>query len=160
MHDYVSVLTALSDLRFEVRNYKSNANNTQWSWSCDVCGDSKTDPRKARFNVTRKGNDFVCHCYNCGYSAPFTQYLAGYHPDKYTRVSVETFTATAPTMFDVNGLVETLEPSMLHHLFYISKRQNAKQWLALLAEKKVNLKENNIRRLYNIHREYWREHGN
>lgn len=154
--DDFEVIQILNDLKLEVRNFKKNRNRNQWHWSCEVCGDSRIDTRKARFGVTKKDNVWVCNCFNCGYSNTFNSYLKHFHPRYYDRVTVSSFNNNIPQMYDLNYLVEgAVEDKKLIHLFFINRYSNTKLWLEYFKSKKISLKESNIRRLYNIHKDYW-----
>ena len=101
--DSVQVRQVLADLQFEVRNYKANRNGKSWAWSCDICGDSQVNKRKARFGLAHKDNAYVVHCFNCGYSNTFVGYLKSYHPNMYERVTVDDF-VNSLDMYDLNRL--------------------------------------------------------
>ena len=59
-------------------------------------------------------------------------------------------------MYNLNYLVEgAVEDSKLVHLFYINKFQSAMRWLDNIERKKIKLKETNIRKLYQILKDYW-----
>ena len=61
MQDMLHNLITIADqLTYEVRNYKKKSQYS-WNWSCQVCGDSATNPRKARFWVDAKKQGLVCH---------------------------------------------------------------------------------------------------
>ena len=154
--DDFDVIQAINDVALEVRNFKKHRNGMQWAWSCTVCGDSKVNRSKARFGVTKKQGVWVCNCFNCGYSNTLSSYLKHFHPNQYERLTVNTFNNNIPQMYDLNYLVEgAVEDKKLIHLFYINKYSNAKWWLELLERKKVLLKEDNIRKLYQLHKDYW-----
>ena len=87
-----------------------------------------------------------------------SSYLKHFHPNHYERLTVNTFNNNIPQMYDLNYLVEgAVENSKLIHLFYINKYSNAKWWLELLQRKKILLKEDNIRKLYSIHKDFWND---
>ena len=114
----IETIQLINDIALEVRNFERSRDNTKWKWSCLVCGDSKKDLRKARFGVARKQNEFVCHCFNCGYSAHFNHYLREYHPHLYEKLAVEKIRTQQPTLYDQNDLVSKLPPEILKHIFY------------------------------------------
>ena len=154
--DSVQVRQVLADLQFEVRNYKANRNGKSWAWSCDICGDSQVNKRKARFGLAHKDNAYVVHCFNCGYSNTFVGYLKSYHPNMYERVTVDDF-VNSLDMYDLNRLFTKVTNKTLHNIFYINKFRNAKYWLDYLQRKNIRLKEANLRKLYTMHKEYWNE---
>jgi len=115
---YVDTIQLINELAFEVRNFERSKDNTKWKWSCVVCGDSKKDLRKARFGVARKQNEFVCNCFNCGYSGHFNFYLKEYHPHLYEKLVVTKIKNNQPTLYDQNDLVSKLPNEILKHIFY------------------------------------------
>ena len=153
--DTLAIRQAIADLSIEVRNFHKNRNGKSWSYSCVVCGDSRTNKRKARFGIAIKDGTAVCNCFNCGYSSSFIYYLKDYHPNIYERYMVDSFVAQKPVMYDIDHLVESgVSDRSLASIFYIVKHRNPKVWLQHLANKKISLKENNLRKLYNIHKKY------
>ena len=154
--DNLLIRQAISDLSLEVRNYHKNRDGKSWNWSCVVCGDSKMNRRKARFGVTIKDGSAVCHCYNCGYANPFVVYLKEYHTAIYERYVTEEFLNKAPTLYDLNHLVEgSVSDKVLSHIFYIDKFSNPKIWLQHLEHKKIQLKEKNLKKLYQLHKAFY-----
>jgi len=149
--DNVEIRQAVADIRFSVRNYSQSRDGKTWGWSCDVCGDSKTNSRKARFGVTIKDGTAVCHCFNCGYSAPFSLYLRDFHPAIYERYSVNKFLNEAPTLYDIDGLVSRLDDKTLYHLFYM-KGGSTNDWIDRMKQKKINVSKKSFERLYNIYK--------
>lgn len=115
---YLETIQVINDIALEVRNFERSKDNTKWRWSCLVCGDSKKDLRKARFGVARKQNEFLCHCFNCGYSAHFNYYLKEYHPHLSTKLSVTKIKSEMPSLYDHNDLINKLPPEILKHIFY------------------------------------------
>lgn len=147
----------INDLAIEVRNFKRGRNGKTWNWSCEVCGDSTINKRKARFGVAIKDNVFVCHCFNCGYSNTLAGYLKDFHPLQYEKLTIDKFINNQPAMYDLNHLFDTLETKKLINIFYLNKFSNSKYWLDYLSKKKIILSENNIRKLYVMHKDYWNE---
>ena len=157
--DYLTVIQTINELRSEVRNWQETQKSTAWKWSCVVCGDSRRDLHKARFGITRKGSDFVCNCFNCGYANNFVAYLRSFHPDKYEKISVETIKQNSTT-FCLDDVVSKVTNKTATHLFFINKTSDRKSWLNILIDKKIALNKNNIKKLITIHENYWRNHGN
>ena len=123
-----------------VRNHTDLGGDSH-RWSCDVCGDSARDRRKARFYVGRKDNNLLCHCHNCGFSGSLLSYLRVSHPDLAEKLSVKSFvTSAAPTMVDCDSLISRLPESVLRHLFSLS-------WLR---DNKESIRKNSFIKLYNI----------
>lgn len=156
--DDFEVVQAINDVGLEVRNFKKHRNRNQWQWSCEVCGDSKMDRRKARFGVSKRDGSWVCHCFNCSYSNTLRGYLKDFHPNIYSRLTVVTFEKQKPQMYDLNHLVEgAVDDETLYYIFFINKYSNTKYWLDYLAKKKVLLTKKNIHKLYKLHKEFWNE---
>jgi len=129
-----------------VRNYTDLGADSH-RWSCDVCGDSARDRRKARFYVGRKDNNLLCHCHNCGFSGSLLSYLRVAHPDLAERLSVKSFVSSVPTsMLDYDSLVSRLDSSVLVHLFGL----NHQDWVPWLLERKIALSKKSMVKLYNI----------
>jgi hypothetical protein len=147
-------MIAADGLQYEVRNYRKK-NQYSWNWSCNVCGDSATNLRKARFWVDAKQQSLVCHCFNCGYSAPFTMYLRDYHAHAHESFRRSTIKESAPTTFDLDRIFNRkgVYDDTLCHLFYVDKYPDRKQWLDTLVQKKIKLKKYNINRLIQLHGE-------
>ena len=156
--DSFEVRQVINELSIEVRNFRRSRDGKSWTWSCEVCGDSRINKRKARFGVAIKDGSFVCHCFNCGYSASFIHYLKDFHPHQYERVVVSGFMEHNPLMNDIDRLFNgQVSDKSLLSLFYINNFSNTKYWLDYLEKKKIKLKKENIRKLYNMHKEYWNE---
>ena len=142
-------------LTFEVRNYRKKTQYS-WNWSCQVCGDSATNPRKARFWVDAKEGSLVCHCFNCGYSSSFINYIKDYHPNHYERFRKDTVQANAPVVFDLDRLFtrKGIAKEDLAKLFYVDKYPDVKQWAKILVNKKIKLSRYNLDILINLHKEH------
>ena len=153
-YDYLSQLVAIRELRTQVRNWQEMRPNESWRWSCDVCGDSNRDHRKARFGLTRKGNSFVCNCFNCGYATNLVSYLRAYHPDQYRNVVQETMKIDEQK-FDLDDLVGRVSNNVLRKLFFIEQNRDAKQWLNTLVNQKIQLSRKNTKKLLEIHKNFW-----
>ena len=155
--DDFEVRQLLDDLQFDVRNFKKHRNKSEWVWSCLVCGDSKVNTRKARFGVAKKSNVWVCHCFNCGYSNTLTSYLKDFHPRLYERVTVDSFLKMNPELYSLDHVFDRVSDKVLRNIFFINKFRNKKYWLHYLMNKKIKLSKQNVKRLYNMHKEYWNE---
>ena len=151
-------MIAADGLQFEVRNYRKKGQYS-WNWSCNICGDSATNSRKARFWVDAKQGSLVCHCFNCGYSAPFTLYLRDYHAHHAESFRRSTIRESAPTTFDIDRLFNRkgISDDTLLKLFYVDKFPNQFDWLDYLKAKKIKLKRYNLERIVNLHRNYHNE---
>ena len=148
-------MIAADGLQYEVRNYRKK-NQYSWNWSCNVCGDSATNQRKARFWVDAKQQSLVCHCFNCGYSAPFTMYLRDYHSHVYQSYRKSVIQEQAPSAFDLDRLFlrKGVGDDTLCDLFYITRFKSQRAWLDHLVEKKIRLKKYNLNKLVELHKGY------
>ena len=137
---YLDTIQIINDIALEVRNFERSKDNTKWKWSCLVCGDSKKDLRKARFGVARKQNEFLCHCFNCGYSAHFNQYLREYHPHLSAKLSVSRVKSEMPSLYNQDDLIEKLPKEILKHIFYdcnVEKLRDIKLNITLTNQEKL-----------------------
>ena len=155
--DDFDVRQLMDDLQFDVRNFKKHRNKSEWAWSCLVCGDSQVNTRKARFGVAKKSNVWVCNCFNCGYSNTLNAYLKNYHPRLYERVTVKSFIQMNPELYTLDHLFEKVSDKVLRNVFFINKFRNKDYWFHYLEKKKIKLKKTNLKRLYNMHKDYWNE---
>lgn len=62
---------------------KSNRSKFGVHARCPVCGDSKTNEYKARFNAYEYQGSILVNCYNCDYSKPLAVFMHDYYPDLY-----------------------------------------------------------------------------
>lgn len=151
-------IQVINELSLEVRNFKKHRNGKAWSMSCEVCGDSKTNRRKARFGIAEKKDGYVVHCFNCGYSNSFIGYLKDFHPHLYSKLSINNFVQQVPTLYDLNYLLDgKTSDRILINIFYLNKFSNTKYWLDYLVKKKIKLTKNNLKILYKMHKDYWNE---
>jgi hypothetical protein len=137
---YLETIQVINELALEVRNFERSKDNTKWKWSCLVCGDSKKDQRKARFGVSRKKNEFVCHCFNCGYSAHFNYYLKEYHPHLSSKLSVSIIKESMPSLYSQDDLISQLPTEILKHIFYngnVEKLRDIKLNITLANQEKL-----------------------
>lgn len=149
-----NIISAIHDVGLEVRNFKKNRNGS-FAWSCEVCGDSATDHRKARFGVANKDGVYVVHCFNCGYSNTFTSYLKDFHFNIYQRLNVEKFFDKTPTLYDLNSLFKKVNEKTLINIFFVSKFRQPSLWLNYLEHKNIKLNKNNMVTLAKLHKTYW-----
>lgn len=143
------LVQAADALEYDVRNYKKHTQYS-WQWSCEICGDSKQNTRKARFWIGKKDQTLLAHCFNCGYSNRFDSYLRDnhiHHYDKYKKDGMMS-TITSST-FDLDRLFNRsgISEETLYHLFF-------KGDIDLLTKNKVKLSRENIKRLYDIKKKY------
>ena len=149
--DIVQTREAISQLRHEVRNFSESRGGKSWGFSCLVCGDSSTDPRKARFGVTFKDGNAVCHCFNCSYSNTFANYLSVYHKEIYQRINHNRF-FDDNALFSHDGIINDLRDSeeILTKIFFIDRYNNIGDWINLLKRKKIVINKQNFDYLYSI----------
>lgn len=81
---YISLLSS------QLRNFKKKQHNL-WEFSCNICGDSKTDRRKARGYIFQRGQTYRFMCHNCGESYRFDKYLEITNPNLYREYRLERF---------------------------------------------------------------------
>ena len=155
--DDFEIIQIINDLKPEVRNFKKHRSRNQWQFSCEVCGDSKVDRHKARFGISKKGDVWVCHCFNCSYSNTLSSYLKNFHPNLYERFVFDTFDKQKHHIFELDHLVEySVSNTVLSNIFFIKKYRDPHDWIEYLENKKIKLKKNNLNKLYNIHKTYWK----
>lgn len=138
-----------------VRNFRQSS-PSHWGWSCDICGDSKKDRRKARFGVSVVKNELLCNCFNCGWSGTFKTYLHYQHPDLAKRVSRNNFVVNAPKEDSYNDqIIKSVDSEILLQIYYIMYEPKHKDWLNLLIRKKIQIQQpENQRKLVSIHQKY------
>ena len=114
-----TLIGTINELRFEVRNFKEEIPGKKYRWSCEVCGDSVKDRRKARFGVKIESEGGVVNCFNCGYSNSLISYLKHFHPHQYEKLSLERLKETqANPLFDVNSVIsQNISDNALKSIF-------------------------------------------
>ena len=147
MIDYNEVAAIETQIASRVRNFK-RMNDTTWNWSCDVCGDSRKDTRKARFFAGSKNNGaLLVYCHNCGYSASFKHYTEYKHPDVYRSLQQDSFFDNN-TLFDYDVIIESADSDgVLKKLFFIDRFNNTDDWVAYLKKKKIRLSKKSFEKL-------------
>lgn len=58
---------------------------------CPICGDSKFKQSKKRFWFYNEGNKLTVHCFNCGYTSSFFNFLKSYFPSIHEEYLKETY---------------------------------------------------------------------
>lgn len=141
----------ICELESKVRNY-TRKQQYFWNWSCDVCGDSKSKQHRARFYVSKRDNNFMCFCHNCGYAGTFTMYTRLKHPDLYQKISQNNFITKVTDMFDYNTIMNRkgMTDDILSEIFFIRKFKNEEQYRTFLSRKHIILTEKNLDKLITI----------
>lgn len=87
-----------------LRNYKRKSGET-YNFSCPFCGDSATNPRKARGYVYGVKGKTMYHCHNCGVTYGFDKFLKTLDYSLYSEFSLERMKESGNRKED-NGLIE------------------------------------------------------
>ena len=153
MIDYNEVTVIETQISTRVRNFK-RINDTQWMYSCDICGDSTKNLRKARFGIGVKEGKLFCNCFNCGYSATFRSYCQYKHPDVFQQLSQKSFFDNN-VLFDVDSIIDKVDSdSQLVKLFFINRFSNTILWINFLKGKKIQPSKKNFTKLLLLHKNY------
>jgi len=67
---------------------------------CPFCGDSKTNPNKARFYFYTRSNKWFTVCHNCSYSATFPKFLKKIDEKLYSEYIIEVLSDNKPIIED------------------------------------------------------------
>lgn len=73
-----------------VRNYKYLGKNL-WRFSCPICGDSKSNTRKARGYFFVKDQSLIFKCQNCGAGRTMRSFLKDINNELYKEYNLENF---------------------------------------------------------------------
>jgi transcription elongation factor Elf1 len=129
-------------LSFKLRNFKRKG-GYNWNFSCPVCGDSKTNSRKARGYIYQNKGNLLYHCHNCGVTMNIPRlikFLDAPLYDEYVReklVAANT-DSRSMTVDPMQAFVEKMKPpkfakdTPLKHLKKISQfsaDSAVKQWV-------------------------------
>jgi transcription elongation factor Elf1 len=71
-----------------LRNYKRKS-GTLVNFSCNICGDSATNTRKARAYIYEKKGNTIFHCHNCGITKNFPNFLKTIDFQLYSDYNIE-----------------------------------------------------------------------
>lgn len=71
------------DASVYLRNFKKIG--SKYQCSCNLCGDSKKDPKKARGSIYMYQGDWFFNCYNCGKSLIFYKWLQTINEELYKK---------------------------------------------------------------------------
>ncbi len=73
-----------------LRNFKRKGGNL-YNWSCHVCGDSRTNKKKARAFAYERGGRLFYTCHNCGASTTVPNMIRQLDPDLYSEYVLEKY---------------------------------------------------------------------
>lgn len=155
MIDYNEVSAVETQISSRVRNFK-RIGDTNWNYSCDVCGDSVTNSRKARFFVgqDKKSGTLMVHCHNCGYSASFKNYCEYKHPDVHKELNQKKFFSDN-TLYDIDSIINKIDSEeVLVKLFFIDRFKDTNQWVGCLRDRKIKVNKNNFKKLLLLYRQF------
>lgn len=105
-----------SMLGTRLRNF-AKKNDYLWNYSCPVCGDSKTNPRKARGFIYKFKQDLLVKCHKCGYSTNIGNLIKFVDSNLYDEYVVERYKSGATRYNDHKEiqtvLTETKTPTVM-----------------------------------------------
>lgn len=96
-----------SILGSRLRNF-TKKNDYLWNYSCPVCGDSKTNTRKARGFIYRFKQDLLVKCHKCGYSSNLGNLIKHIDSNLYDEYVVERYKSGATKYNDHKDISEVL----------------------------------------------------
>ena len=79
-----------NQLGSRLRNFKHRGGHL-WNASCAVCGDSKTNLRKARMFIYKSKTALFVKCHNCGYSTNLGNFIKHVDPVMYEEYVLENY---------------------------------------------------------------------
>lgn len=154
MINWNEVTAINTELPSRVRNFQKIGDN-QWKWSCDICGDSRTNTRKARLFTGYDGKSMMCFCHNCGWAGSFKKYTELQHPDIYRKLNEQSFLDGAMSLFSHDDIINKIDSDeILIRLFFIDRYKNIDQWIYLLKSKKISLNRKSLQRLLLLHKAF------
>jgi hypothetical protein len=114
---------------------------------CNICGDSDKSEKKTRGNFFVHDGDLMMHCYNCGASHGFGQWLKDFDSNMYAQYKVEKFSTTkysfdVPkpllqsnthliTVFDELNTIEELPPNTEAKKYVLDRKIPREFWSKL-----------------------------
>ena len=154
MIDFNEVTAIQTQISSRVRNFK-RVSDTQWMYSCDICGDSVKNTRKTRFGIGVKDGKLFCNCFNCGYSATFRSYCQYKHPDVFRSLSQQKF-FDDNLLFEVDSIIKNVDSeAILAKIFFINRFRDTRQWIKFLKKKKIRPSKQNFSKLLLIHQQFY-----
>ena len=94
-----------------LRNF-AKKNDYLWNYSCPICGDSKTNPRKARGYIYKFKQDLLVKCHKCGYSTNIGNLIKYIDSNLYDEYVVERYKNGATRYNDHKDIAEVLPPTV------------------------------------------------
>ena len=94
-----------------LRNF-AKKNDYLWNYSCPICGDSKTNPRKARGYIYKFKQDLLVKCHKCGYSTNIGNLIKYIDSNLYDEYVVERYKNGATRYNDHKYIAEVLPPTV------------------------------------------------
>jgi len=90
-----------------LRNF-AKKNDYLWNYSCPICGDSKTNPRKARGYIYKFKQDLLVKCHKCGYSTNVGNLIKYIDSNLYDEYVVERYKNGATRYNDHKEIADVL----------------------------------------------------
>jgi len=94
-----------------LRNF-AKKNDYLWNYSCPICGDSKTNPRKARGYIYKFKQDLLVKCHKCGYSTNIGNLIKYLDSNLYDEYVVERYKTGATRYNDHKEIADVLPPTV------------------------------------------------
>ena len=91
-----------------LRNF-AKKNDYLWNYSCPICGDSKTNSRKARGYIYKFKQDLLVKCHKCGYSTNLGNLIKYVDSNMYDQYVVERYKDGA-TRYNDHKEIEAVLP--------------------------------------------------
>lgn len=136
-------------LSTRLRNF-AKKNDYLWNYSCPVCGDSKSNPRKARGYIYKFKNDLLVKCHKCGYSTNIGNLIKFVDSNLYDQYVIERYKSGANKHNDHKDIEQyiaettpvdltqiTLEDSVLDALDRIDELPESHPAVQYVAKRKI-----------------------
>lgn len=105
---------------------------TNYTCRCPICGDSKKNKTKNRFNFYIHQNQYFVKCYNCNYSTAFINFLKTYDFNLFNEFKLESLSGNKrykTPKIEINLKTETKFNNILYNLKDVSKYPEALQYI-------------------------------
>ena len=96
-----------------LRNF-AKKNDYLWNYSCPICGDSKTNSRKARGYIYKFKQDLLVKCHKCGYSTNLGNLIKYVDSNMYDQYVVERYKDGATRYNDHKEIEAVLQIGRAH----------------------------------------------